>query len=77
MTSNFSSTYVVLALVAGQLDCQPQFKSQQQALQGCFQQLLMSELLFDCDNNFRNAFYCIAQPNTALHDCILYTSQYF
>ena len=23
-----------------------------------------------------NAFQCIAQPNTALHDCTLYTSQY-
>ena len=62
MTSNFSSTCVVLALVAGQLDCQPQFKSQQQTLKGCFQQLLMSVLLFGCDNSFRDAFYCIAQP---------------
>ena len=37
-----------------------------------FQQLLMSGVLLDCHNSLRDAFQCIAQPNTALHDCILY-----
>ena len=37
-----------------------------------FQQLLTSAVLLDCKNSLQDAFQCIAQPNTALHDCILY-----
>ena len=36
-----------------------------------FQQLLMSAALLDCINILRDAFQCIAQPTTALRDCIL------
>ena len=32
--------------------------------------------LRDCKYSFRDAFQCIAQPNTALLDCILYRMQY-
>ena len=36
-----------------------------------FQQLLVSAALLDCNNSLRDAFQCIAQPTTALHDCIM------
>jgi hypothetical protein len=29
-----------------------------------------------CAYSLRGAFQCIAQPNTTLHDCILYLMQY-
>ncbi len=32
--------------------------------------------LRDCKNSLRDAFQCIAQPNTTLLDCILYQMQY-
>ena len=77
-TTSNSSTCVVVALVAGQLDCQPQCNSQQQTLQWFFSSFwcqrsyltvtIVSEIHF-------HAFQCIAQPNTALHDCTLYLSQ--
>ncbi len=36
----------------------------------------MYAVLLDCKHSLRDAFQCIAQPNTALHDCILYLTYY-
>ena len=39
--------------------------------------LMVSDFtLRDCKNSLRDAFQCIAQPNTTLLDCILYGMQY-
>ena len=56
-----------------QRDCQPRFYNQQQRLSWFFHQLLTSAALLDCNNTLRirDAFQCIAQPTTALQDCIL------
>jgi len=78
-TSNLSSTSVVLELVAGRLDCQPRPNSQQQTLQLFLSSFRRQQLYLTVniasEMHFK-AFQCIAQPNTALHDCILYLTQY-
>jgi len=60
-------------------DCQPRPHSQQQTLQLISQHLSTSAALPYCNNDLRdalNAFQCIAQPNTALLECILYLTYY-
>ena len=74
-TSNLSSTCVVLELVAGGLDCQPRPNNQQQTLQlflSSFRRQQFYLTVNIASEMHFNAFQCIAQNNTALHDCMLY-----
>jgi len=78
-TSNFSSTCVVLTLVAGRQNCQPQPNSQQQTprlflssfqIQHFYMTVNMaSEMHFNAFNASRS----LTQP---LFDCMLYLTQY-
>ena len=78
-TSNLSSTCVVLELVASRLDCQPRPNNQQQTPQmflSSFQRQQFYLTVNIASKMHFNAFQCIAQPNTAFHDCILYLTYY-
>ncbi len=77
-TSNLSSTCVVLELVAGRLDCQPRPNNQQQTLQlflSSFRRQQFYLTVNIASEMHFNALHCIAQPNTALHDCMLYLTR--
>ena len=41
-----------------------------------FQQLSLSAVLRDCSTHLRDAFQCMAQRDTTLHDCMLYLTQH-
>ena len=76
-TSNFSSTCLVLALMAGRQDCQPCPNSPNRRHDCCLGSFSVSDsTLHDCIYSLRDARQCIAQPNTTLLDCILYLVQY-
>jgi len=57
----------VLALVAGQLDCQPRSYNQQQTRNWFSQQLLMTAAPFNCNNTLRDALQCISVHSAAYH----------
>ena len=63
-TSDFSYTCVLLTFMAGRQNCQPRPSSLRQQLLLFSQQLSASSFLHDCNDILRDAFQCIAQPNT-------------
>jgi len=82
-TSNISCTCVALALVAGRRDsASPYLISLALPVSNrrhycCHVSFSVSEpTLHDCKYSLRDAFQCIAQPNTTLLDCMLYLMQY-
>ena len=66
-TSDFSSTCVMLALVAGRQDCQPRPNSQLQPLRLFLSSFRLQHFYMTVNiasEMHSNAFQCIAQPNT-------------
>ncbi len=77
MLSDISSTCVVLALVAGCRDNTVSLAStaSNRCRDYCLSNFSVSgSTLHDCKYSLRDAFQCIAQPNTTL---LLYPIQYF
>jgi len=75
-TSDFSSTCVGLALVAGRQDCQPRPNSQRQPLRLFSQQLSTSAFLHDCKYSLPMHFNASRSLTQPLLDCMLYLTQY-
>ena len=78
-TSNISSTCVVLTLVAGRRDSTVSLALtvSNRCHVCCLSSFSVSDsTLHDCKYSLRDAFQCIAQPNTTLLDCMLYPMQY-
>ncbi len=75
-TSDFSSTCVVLALVAGRQDCQPRPNSQRQPLRLFLSSFRLQHFYMTVDiasEMHSNASRSLTQP---LLDCMLYLTQY-